>query len=142
MTRRRSPGEGSIFFRESKSLWVAKITLPDGKSRVKYAKTQKPVREWLVAQQNALRQGTLPKDDTVTVSRFLESYIDTVKNTLRPKTLEAYSYLIRVHINPTVGSIRLAHLRPDHLQTLYTKKLESGLSRRTVQFIHSSSIGL
>ncbi len=136
--KRRSRNEGSIFYRQSKKLWVAKITLPDGKSRLKYAKDQKAVREWLQAQQNQLRQGLLPKDDTVTVAQFLANYMETVgKHTLRPKTIEAYSYLIRMHIIPTLGKIRLSQLRPDHIQGLYAQTLEKGLSRRTVQFIHS-----
>ncbi len=63
--KRRSRNEGSIFYRQSKRLWVAKITLPDGKNRLKYAKDQKTVREWLQSQQNQLRQGLLPKDDSV-----------------------------------------------------------------------------
>lgn len=64
--------------------------------------------------------------------------MDTVgKHTLRPKTIEGYSSLIRTHIIPTIGKVRLVNLRPDHLQALYSQKLESGLSRRTVHFIHS-----
>lgn len=138
MAKRRSKGEGTIYLVESKGLWIAKITLPDGKRKVKYAKTQKAVREWLVTQQNALRQGLLPKDDTTTVSEFLGNYMETIgKHTLRPKTIEAYLYLIRLHIVPNLGSIRLSQLRPDHLQSLYAQKLEQGLSRRTVRFIHS-----
>lgn len=83
MVKRRSRGEGSIYFSDGKGLWIAKITLPDGKRRVKYSKTQKVVREWLVASQNQLRQGTLSKDDTVTVSEFLTNYMNTVgKHTL------------------------------------------------------------
>ncbi len=136
--KRRSRNEGSIFYRQSKKLWVAKITLPDGKSRVKYAKDQKTAREWLLAQQNQLRQGLLPKDGSVTVSQFLNNYMETVgKHTLRPKTIEAYSYLIRLHIIPAIGKIRVSQLRPDHIQSLYAQTLEKGLSRRTVQFIHS-----
>jgi hypothetical protein len=35
MAKRRSAGEGSIFYRENKGLRVAKLTLPDGKSKSK-----------------------------------------------------------------------------------------------------------
>jgi integrase len=136
--KRRSRGEGSIYYRESEGLWVAKLPLPDGRSKLKYAKNQKVVRDWLVEQQNALRQGFLPKNDTITVSEFLMNYMDTVgKHTLRPKTIEAYRSLLKMHIIPTIGKIKLSQLRPDHLQSLYSLKLETGLSRRTVQFIHS-----
>jgi integrase len=45
--------------------------------------------------------------------------------------------MIQNHIRPDLGHVRLVKLRPDHLQALYSKKLESGLSKRTVQYIHA-----
>jgi len=76
-------------------------------------------------------------DETYTVEAFLNRYIaDVATNTLSPRTLLSYKYLIRNHIVPEIGSIRLSQLRPEHLQALYTKKLGEGLSRRTVQYIH------
>ena len=39
-----------------------------------------------LTQQNQLRQGLMPKSDTITVSEFLANYMETVgKHTLRPK---------------------------------------------------------
>jgi integrase len=137
MARRRSRGEGTIYWSDPKRLWIAKITLPDGKRRMKYSKSQKVVRDWLLASQNELRQGMLPSDDKITVSEFIARFMDSVaKHTLRPKTLEVNSAVIRLHINPVIGKIKLASLRPDHLQSLYSQKLDYGLSRRSVQLIH------
>jgi integrase len=136
--KRRSRGEGTIYFSNSKGLWIAKMTLPNSKRRVKYSKSQKAVRDWLQIQQNASRQGLLSSDDTVTLSEFLSNYMETVgKHKLRPKTIESYSSLIRLHIVPTLGRIRITNLRPDQIQSLYSQKLESGLSKRTVHYIHS-----
>lgn len=138
MAKRRSRGEGSIYYRETKGLWVAKLTLPDGRNKLKYAKQQKTVRDWLVSQQNQLRQGLLTKNDAITISEYLTNYMETVgKHTLRPKTIETNSSIIRIHIIPAIGKIKLAQLRPDHLQSLYSQKLDAGLSRRTVHYIHS-----
>ena len=135
--KRRSSGEGTVFFWDKKGLWVGRITLPDGKRKVKYSKVQSDVKKWLLAKRSELRDGVLPKDDNITFSQFVASYMETAKHNLRPKTIEAYSYLIRVHIVPAIGSIKLTQLRPDHLQSFYNQKLESGLSKRTVQFMHS-----
>ena len=138
MAKRRSKGEGSIFFHQGKKLWVSKITLPDGSTKVKYGKTQKEVREHHQSALNQLRQGLLVKDDKITVSEFLNRYMESVgKHTLRPRTVEGYSSLIRIHITPGIGHIKLVQLRPDHLQAFYSQKLEAGLSKRTVQLIHS-----
>ena len=137
MARRRSAGEGTVFFWESKGLWVGRITLPDGNKRTKYNKKQSVVKDWVLENRNQVRQGILPADDTVTLGEFLNNYMETVgTQTLRPTTQKMYNSYIRVHIIPKIGRIKLKDLRPDHLQTLYKQKLSEGLSKRTVQIIH------
>src|SRR4030066_1149468 len=124
MAKKRSPGEGSIYFSQTHSLWVAQITLPDGKRRTKYSKTQKGVKEWLLEQRKALQDGVWVKDDTLTVSSFFSRFMtDTLKNKVKIKTYESYLSLIRLHIAPNIGHIRLVELRPYHLQDLYAKKI-------------------
>ena len=137
MAKRRSKGEGTIYQRPD-GLWVAQITLPNGKRKTKYSKTQKVVKDWLLTQRNALQQGVWVKDDTLTISNFFDRFLsDTLRYKVKPKTYQSYSSLIRLHINPVVGHLRLVELRPYHLQDLYSKKIESGLSKRTVQYIHA-----
>jgi integrase len=138
MAKRRPKGEGSIYYRENKKLWVGQINLDDGQTKTKYAKTQKEIRDWLLEMRSAQRSGTFIEQDKITLAQFLDRYLaDVAAHTLRPKTLEAYEYLIRLHIKPELGPIRLAALRPDQLQRLYADKLNAGLSRRTVQFLHA-----
>jgi integrase len=134
---KRSAGEGTIYQRED-GLWSAQITLPNGKRKTKYGKTQKAVREWLQEQVRAIKDQNWIEADTVTVSAFIDRYMsDVAAHTLRPKTIESYNSLIRMHIKPELGTVKLSRLRPDQLQKLYSTKLDSGLSTRTVQFIHS-----
>src|SRR5260221_3901448 len=131
MTRRRSRGEGSLYCLKSKGLWVSNITLPDGTRKVKYGKKQSDVRTHHLTTLNELRQGILPKSDVITVSEFMSNYMETVgKNTLRPRTQELYASFLKVHINPSLGKIRLTELGPQQLQTFYRQKIESGLSKR------------
>jgi integrase len=137
--KRRSKGEGSIYFWKKKGLWVSKIILPDGTTKKKYGKLQKDVREYHLNTLNQLRQGMLPKDDSITVSEFLIHYMETVgKQTLRPRTQEMQDVFVRVHINPVLGRIKLKDLRPDHIQSFYSQKISSGLSKRTVQLLHTT----
>jgi len=137
MTQRRSRGEGTIYYSDKSSRWIGQLTLPNGKKKTKHGKTQGDVKKWLLNQRKQLQEGVYVIDDTNTVSIFLNKYIeDIATNTLAPRTVISYKYLITNHINPEIGNIRLSLLRPEHLQTLYTKKLAEGLSRRTVQYIH------
>src|SRR5688572_12866622 len=137
--RRRASGEGSVYFIESKGLWAGQITLPDGKRRFKYNKRQDVVKEWRLTARSDLRQGVLPSNDRITVSEFMESYMETVaKNTLRPSTQQMYWSYIRNHISPSLGKIKLKDLGPHHLQRFYSQKVNEGLSKRTVQILHGN----
>lgn len=62
---------------------------------------------------------------------------DVAIHTLKPKTVDSYKYIIENHIKPELGSMRLSLLRPTHIQSMYSRKLDEGLSKRTVQYIHA-----
>jgi hypothetical protein len=59
MAKRRSRGEGSMYFWEKKGLWVGKLTLPDGKRKGKYAKTQKEIKDWLLKERGKLSKDSI-----------------------------------------------------------------------------------
>lgn len=138
MAKKRAKGEGTIFFSEAQNRWVAEMTLPSGKKKRKYEKNQKAARDWLLKQREDVNKGFTVKDDRISVSDYFERFLDdVVTHTLKPKTVSSYKYLIKTHIIPEIGPLRLIELRPDHLQALYSRKLEAGLSKRTVQYIHA-----
>ncbi len=138
MGKRRSNGEGSIFFNEAEDRWIAEIVLPDGKKKRKRNKKQSVVRDWLQTTLNELKQGTYLADSNVTVEEFFNRFLtDVVDKTLKPKTIDSYRLLAAKHIIPFLGKLKLKEVKPHHLQALYSEKLDHGLSRRTVQYIHA-----
>ena len=138
MTNRRAKGEGSIYKEEFSGCWVAQITLPNGQRKKKRSKRQQVVRQWLHDQHSAVQSNLLLKDERLSVGEYLKRFVDDVAaHSLAPSTIRSYSYLIRDHITPEIGHLKLVSLRPDHLQTLHSKKLKEGLSKRTVQYIHA-----
>jgi integrase len=72
-----------------------------------------------------------------TMSAYMEHWLETAKSNLRPNTYAQYGQIIRGHILPALGKVRLKDLRPDMIQTLYNQKLADGASGRTVQMIHA-----
>ncbi len=135
MAGRRSRGEGSIWKRDD-NLWVGQIYF-NGKKKVKYSKNQKEVRDWLHDQKEYVNKGVYIEVKDLILSSYLEQYMTSQEPSLRPKTVNSYRYLIKNHINPELGSIKLSQLRPDTVQNFYTLKVNSGLSKRTVQYIHA-----
>lgn len=138
MTKRRSRGEGNIRFREDKKLWVAEFTIAPGKKRTKYGKTQKEVRDWLEEQKSLAHDGLIIVNDKVTFGEFLKRWFeDVARHNLRASTLISHESVMRRHILPALGDIKLAQLAPAHIQSLYSQKLDEGLSKKTVKYIHT-----
>jgi len=77
----------------------------------------------------------LPSDQ-VTVARFAQDWLAGIRPTVRPSTWQHYESLLRVHVFPSLGRVRLARLQPSHLQKLYNDRLESGSSPATVRHVH------
>jgi integrase len=59
-----------------------------------------------------------------------------VRDTVRSTTYERHEQITRKHIIPEVGRVKIKALTPAHVRGLYRKKLEAGLSPRSVQYVH------
>jgi integrase len=59
-----------------------------------------------------------------------------VRDTVRPTTFERYEQIVRLHIRPVLGKVKLKNLTNTHVRGLYREKLDAGLSPRTVQYVH------
>src|SRR5215204_1257597 len=67
---------------------------------------------------------------------YLDRWLyDSVRDTVRETTFERYEQIVRIHIKPALGRVKLKNLTPTHVRGLYKEKLQSR-SPRTVQYIH------
>jgi len=83
--------------------------------------------------------GTFTKPGKTTLADYLEQWLkDYCWPNLAPRTAEGYEYIVRCHLIPALGKIRLTQLKPEHLQHVYSDKLSAGLSHRTVRYIHAT----
>jgi integrase len=136
---KRGNGEGSIT-RRNDGLYMARYTVHTAigkKRKALYGKTRGEVSEKLTKAM-ADRDGGLVFDaDGVRVGEYLDRWlVDSVRDTVRPTTYERYEQIVRTHIRPVLGSVKLKNITPSHARGLYREKLEAGLSPRTVQYIH------
>lgn len=132
---RRGHGEGTIYQRQD-GRWVASIMLENRKRKEFYGKTRKEVQEKLKVALRELQQGTLVTGPQQTVAHYLHEWLKVHKQVIRPRSYERYEAIIRLHLVPMLGKLPLQKLTGQHLQRLYTEKLESGLSSTTVSAIH------
>src|SRR5215204_3690335 len=136
---KRGNGEGSIGRRKD-GLYMGRYTVqtPTGpKRKTLYGKTRREVDEKLT-KAKADRDGGLVFDaDNLKLGEYLARWLaDSVADTVRPSTFERYEQIVRVHIRPALGDLKLKSVTPAHVRGLYREKLEAGLSPRTVQYIH------
>ncbi len=142
MSKKRGNNEGSIYKRGD-GKWCSQITIgkkPDGSPKRKYfyGKTRQEVAEKMNKALNSIMTGNFVEPSTITVTEWLHIWLfEYKKNSVRPSTFDSYESLSRVHICPTIGMIKLKDLKPEHLQTLYNEKLKSGLSTRTIKYLHT-----
>jgi len=135
MARKRGQNEGSIYQRKD-GLWTVQVTIQN-KRISKYFKTQSECREWLRNTLNQIQNGLTVAGARTTVIEFLQQWLGTIRESVRPKTLYQYTQIVRQHISPHLGAIKLKDLRPDQIQALYNEELDKGVSARTVLLTHS-----
>jgi integrase len=136
---KRGNGEGSIWRRKSGG-WCAQYTVYTSEGRKRstlYGKTRQEVAAKL-SKALADREGGLTFDaGTMTVGEYLARWLShSVRDTVSQKTYERYESIVRVHLSPALGRIKLKALTPDHVRGLYREKLDSGLAPRSVLHIH------
>jgi integrase len=139
--KRRGRGEGAIFYREDRGLWVCTISPGyDGqgkrKRRTLYGKTKGEVQDKLAKLQTGA--GVAVNPTTCTLQQFLERWLDdVVKPTRTPNTYRSYEGVIRCHVNERIGGVRVGDLRAVHVQGLYSDMERDGASARLRQLTHA-----
>lgn len=82
-------------------------------------------------------RGLIFDADNLKLGEYLDRWLaDSVADTVRPTTFERYEQIVRLHIRPALGNLKLKNVTPAHVRGLYRQKLEDGLSPRTVQYVH------
>jgi hypothetical protein len=122
---RRGNNEGTIYHRPD-GRWVASITVgKDDTGRQKrrsfYGRTRAEVAAKLDAALHDVRTGTYSEPTQMTVGEWLDIWLaEYVRPHLRPKTTDSYESVIRLHIKPAIGGIRLRSLQTAHVQQMIT----------------------
>jgi integrase len=137
---KRGNGEGGITRHKQSGLYMARYTVqtPTGsKRKALYGKTRSEVAAKL-SKALADREGGFTYDaGKQTVEEYLARWLpNSVRDTVRQRTYERYESIIRVHLAPAIGKVKLKALTPDHVRGLYREKLDGGLAPRTVLHIH------
>ena len=113
----------------------------DGKTIIKrvYGNTE---AELNAAKDNAKKLAGLGDFSTATVGEWLDEWLrirqmDVDEETLSERTYDTYDDVIRLHLKPKLGPIRMQSLQPANIRSIIKTKLKNGLSGRRVQYIYT-----
>ena len=136
---KRGNGEGSVC-RRPDGRWQGSITIGrDDRGRLIrkyfYGKTRKETSEKLNRAIEELRDNRfINKSDNPTVEQWCHEWLWSYKrNSVKQKTFDQYETILRTHIIPDIGDIRLADLKTMYIQSIINKMYDSGLSHRTIE---------
>ena len=137
---KRGSNEGSIYQRKD-GRWVGSVHAgyKGGQRRRKhfYGATRQEVAKKLTGALKAHQDGLPVVAEVQTVKDFLANWLENVKPSLRDQTHSTYEIVLRLHAVPYLGHHRLARLSPQHLQDLYSQRLNAGLSVQSVRKLHA-----
>jgi len=132
---KRIRGAGSIYLRKD-GRYAAEIKL-DGKTRTFYGRTKKEAYEKMQQALYEQKQGTLITGPQQTVKQYFEYWLENVhKPLIRPITYVNHQGIVKNHILPTLGHLKLRNLKPEHIEALYANKLKDGYEPSTIHNFH------
>lgn len=125
---RRNAGEGSVYRRKDGS-WVAQF---QGKYR--YAQTEDAAKHKLYKMLSGVEES---KPKNITVAKLLDEYITAATPNLKPRTVKRYREAINLHLNSSLGKVKLHALDALTIEGMYSRKLADGVSPSTIQLINA-----
>jgi len=117
----RGHGEGTIF-RNRRGLWVVKVSLPDGRRLERSSKDRATAERHRRELLRLVGLGVEPKP-RLTLAAFLDGWLNDQRERVRPQTWERYASVVRVHLTPELGHIRLQLLRPSSVDRVLASRL-------------------
>jgi integrase len=134
------PATGDRITKRKDGRYMARYTVhtTEGpKRRTIYSRSYQEVERKLAEARGDAARGLVFDADNLKLGEYLGRWLaDSVAGTVRPTTFERYEQIVRLHIRPALGRLKLKNVTPAHVRGLYREKLEVGLSPRTVQYVH------
>jgi hypothetical protein len=81
---------------------------------------KKDAEEWFNKSGYAIETGAIKQSEKITVKMWMLSWRETYCTGCQPNTIAAYKRNTENHIDKIIGNVRVAALRPDHVQRMST----------------------
>jgi integrase len=134
----------STIYQGGNGYWHGRVTVgvrDDGRPDRRHVggKTKTEVAERVRALERQRDRGTVRKvGERWTVERWLTYWVENIATPphVTENTHSGYRVDVNRHLIPGIGAHRLERLEPDHLEKLYARMQQSGLSAGTAHHVH------
>ena len=147
VAKKRSNGEGTIYFVEKEQLWTAELTWVDdagNKRRKRWrAKKQSEVKAKLAEfKKQLLLNGTEVATEDRTFREFADEWVNVIlKPKVKPLSYQRKVSTLENQVYPHIGNISINKLTHSKIQKMVNDLNESGLSYSTVKKAYEAVLG-
>ena len=100
-------------------------------------RTQRDVTQKLKAATASIDAGIYIAPSKLTLGAWMDAWAENYLNAVKPRTIEIYENVIKSHIKPGLGAVRLEDLNAHMVQTFYNEcRKKKGLSGKSIKNIH------
>ena len=64
-------------------------------------------------------EGIVHDSEGLTVEKYMDRRLESIKDRVRPGTFKPYEAIVRLHVKPTLGTVKLDKLNAIQLEKLY-----------------------
>jgi integrase len=138
-TRENANGQGTYYWVSSRNRYVAQIHDIYGIRRSKVCKTKKECQLWLEEQKRARHFGnsTYSLHSKQTVAEFLNGWVELPKSSGSPETKRGYKNVIKNHINPAMGTLKVNSLSPHAIEQLMSDMHDKNYGFGTIKLAYA-----
>jgi integrase len=133
-SKRRGNGQGTINWDKRKQRYHAQIYDIHEQRRGLTFRTKKEAEEWIdsMKMDRTLGRSEYTISSKTTMDEFLDSWLMVRKPHLAPETFRSYSHLVRNHIKPAVGKIKVKEFDAIEVDSLMGKMKADGYGAGTI----------
>lgn len=125
--------------RKRRGKWVVDYRDAAGIRRWVTCETRREAEDALARLLPEARQASRPVvDPDLTLVAYAERWLGLVAASIKPRTLTSYEKALRLHLLPTLGTVKVRQLQKGRVKALLAEKLTGGLSRNSVRIIHAT----
>jgi integrase len=129
--------------KRGENTWYMRIFLGrDANGKRKYFNktihgTKKDAQKFLLSKTREKDLGVFVEPLRQTLNEHFGNFLGIIKSRVAEQTFNSYEQMLRVHIRPKIGELKLSDIKILTVQKVYSQMQAVGLSPRTVRYAHS-----